>query len=240
LEATCQRCHEPLREADRYCSVCGLPQLTYIAPETSDASADSLALSPGGPIAGLNGAVDGISWQPAIKAALMLSVPAALLCSAMTPIGPPLGLLWMGGAAVWAVGVYFKRARPGWLSLSSGARIGLVTGLFASWLTLSVNGTMLWVNRFVLHQGGQMDSQWTTEVGNSLQLSQQMAAQMGLTAAQAAQSTQISRAWMLSAEGRAGIALSTFLAGAAFLVLFAMIGGALGARLLTQPRRPSA
>jgi hypothetical protein len=240
LEATCQRCHETLREADRYCPVCGLPQLTYTAPETSAALGDGIAQNQTDPSGDAIGRADGIAWQPAIKAALILAVPAALLSSAMTPIGPPLGLLWMGGAAAWAVGVYYKRARPGWLSLSSGARIGLVTGLFASWLTLSVNGTMLWVNRFVLHQGGQMDTQWTTEVGNSLQLSQQMAAQMGLTAAQAAQSTQFSRAWMLSAEGRAGIALSTFLAGAVFLVLFAMIGGALGARLLAQPRRPSA
>ena len=103
-----------------------------------------------------------------------------------------------------------------------------------------MNGVALWVTRFVMHQGGQMDSVWASEVQNSLQLSQQMVAQMGLTAAQAAQSTQFSKAWMLSAEGRAGIALSTFLAGAVFLIFFGMIGGALGARLLAQPRRPSA
>jgi hypothetical protein len=183
---------------------------------------------------------DGIAWRPAMKAALMLAVPAGVLCSGVTVIGPSLGLLWMSGAAAWAVGLYFKHNRPGWLTWGAGARIGLVTGLFASWLTLSVNGVALWVNRVVLHQGGQMDSLWTSEVENSLQLSQQMVAQMGMTSAQAAQSTQFSRAWMLSAEGRAGIALSTFVAGAIFLILFAMLGGALGARLLAQPRRPSA
>ena len=145
----------------------------------------------------------------------------------------------MVGAAVWAVGLYIKRAGSGRISAGAGARIGLVTGLLASWLTLSVNGIGLWVARFVMHQGSQMDSQWTTEVENSLQLSQQMVAQMGMTTAQAAQSTQFSRAWMLSAEGRAGIALSIFLAGAIFLIFFAVIGGALGARLLAQPRRPS-
>jgi len=140
---------------------------------------------------------------------------------------------------VWAVGLYFKSAQPGRVSTGEGIRIGLVTGLFASWLMLSVNGVALWISRFVMHQGGEMDSLWASEVDKSLELSQQMVSQMGMTAAQAAQSTQLSKAWMLSAEGRAGIALSTFLAGAAFLVFFAMIGGALGARLLGQPRTPS-
>jgi hypothetical protein len=122
--------------------------------------------------------------------------------------------------------------------MGTGARIGLVTGLFASWLSLSVNGISLWAARFVFHQGGQMDSLWQSEVESSLQASQQMVAQMGMTSAQAVQSTQFSRALMLSAEGRAGIALSTFLGGAVFLVFFAMIGGAIGARWLAQPRRP--
>ena len=240
MEAVCQRCHETLREADRYCPACGLPQLIYLATENSSPLSEGDAQYQAGAAGGLAVTADGIAWRLAIQAAVVLAVPAGILCSGVTPIGPSLGLLWMGGAAAWAVGLYFKRARPGWLTLGAGARIGLVTGLFASWLTLSVNGVALWVTRVVMHQGGQMDSLWAAEVQNSLQLSQQMVAQMGMTSAQAAQSTQFSRAWMLSAEGRAGIALSTFLAGAVFLVCFAMIGGALGARLLAQPRRPSA
>lgn len=241
MEPTCQRCNETLRASDRYCPVCGLPQLTYAASESPSISLiDGTGGNSLGQAGGLVGLADGIAWRPAVRAALLFAVPAAVLCSGLTPIGPSLGLLWMTGASAWAVGLYFKRARPGGLSLGAGARIGLVTGLFASWLTLSVNGVALWVARFVLHQGGQMDSLWASEVENSLQLSQQMIGEMGMTTAQAAQSTQFSRAWMLSAEGRAGIALSTFLAGAIFLIFFAMIGGALGARFLTQPRRPSA
>lgn len=188
----------------------------------------------------MSGGPGDIAWRPALKAAAMLAIPAGVLCSGLIPIGQSLGLLWIVGAAVWAVGLYTKRVRQGRISMGAGARIGLVTGLFASWLTLSVNGIGLWVARFLMHQGGQMDSMWAAEVQSSLLLSQQMVAQMGMTAAQAAQSTQFSKAWMLSAEGRAGIALSTFLAGAVFLIFFATIGGALGARLLAQPRRPSA
>jgi hypothetical protein len=223
-----------------------LPQLIYV-----EAEAPSLPLGDGsdpdngagGADRGLPGLSSGpgdIAWRPAFKAAAMLAIPAGVLCSGLIPLGQSLGLLWIVGAAVWAVGLYTKRARQGRISMGAGARIGLVTGLFASWLTISVNGIGLWVARFLMHQGGQMDSMWAAEVQNSLLLSQQMVAQMGMTAAQAAQSTQFSKAWMLSAEGRAGIALSTFVAGAAFLIFFATIGGALGARLLAQPRRPSA
>ena len=240
MEATCQRCHETLREADRYCSVCGLPQLTYVAADLQPIPpGDGVIQDSSGASVGLIGLASSIAWRPALKASVMLAIPAGILCSGLTPIGQSMGLLWMVGAAVWAVGLYIKRAGSGRISAGAGARIGLVTGLLASWLTLSVNGIGLWVARFVMHQGSQMDSQWTTEVENSLQLSQQMVAQMGMTTAQAAQSTQFSRAWMLSAEGRAGIALSIFLAGAIFLIFFAVIGGALGARLLAQPRRPS-
>jgi hypothetical protein len=238
LEATCQRCHETLREADRYCPSCGLPQLIYVAAELPLVPfGDDADVKNGNAVAGLAGLADGIAWRPALRAALMLAIPAGVLCSGLIPIGQSLGMFWIIGAAAWAVSLYSKRTNPGRLSMGNGARIGLVTGLFASWLTLSVNGVALWVARFVLHQGGQMDSMWANEVDSSLQLSQQMVAQMGMTAAQATQSTQFSRAWMLSAEGRAGIALSTFVAGAVFLVLFAMIGGALGARWLAQPRR---
>jgi len=240
LEATCQRCHETLREADRYCPVCGLPQLTYIASEAPLAPlGEENAQNHGDATISRAAMAEGIDWRPALKASLILAVPAGVLCSGLIPVGQSLGMLWIIGAAAWAVSLYSKRTRPGWLPMGSGARIGLVTGLFASWLTLSVNGISLWVARFVLHQGSQMDSLWQNEVETSLQTSQQMVAQMGMTSAQAAQSTQFSRALMLSAEGRAGIAVSTFLGGAVFLVFFAMIGGALGARWLVQPRRPS-
>jgi hypothetical protein len=239
LEATCQRCHEILRDEDRYCHVCGMPQLTYVESEAPIAAQDESALQDSShPSRGLAGSAGGVAWRPALKFALLFSIPAAFLCSGLIPLGQSLAILWMAGAAVWAVGLYFKQAGPGWITMGAGARIGLVTGLFASWLTLSVNGVALWVSRFLMHQGGEMDSLWATEVDKSLELSKQMVAQMGMTSAQAAQSTQFSKAWMLSAEGRAGIALSTFLAGAVFLVFFAMIGGALGARLLAQPRRP--
>ncbi len=186
-----------------------------------------------------------IAWRMALLSAMQLAIPAGVLCSGLTPIGQQLGLIWMIGASAWAVRLYAQRAqvlqpsnRLAGLTMGMGARIGLVTGLMASWLTLSLNGATLWVARNVLHQGSQMDGLWAADVERSLELSHQMVLQMGLAAAQAEQSTQMSRAWMLSAEGRAGIALSTLLFGAGFLALFAAIGGAMGARFLVPTRRP--
>ncbi|WP_263355987.1 hypothetical protein [Acidicapsa ligni] len=240
MEATCQRCHEILRGADRYCPACGLPQLVYIAEEPPPLPLGDVADAAGENAQALSGSATGIAWRPALKAAGILAIPAGLLCSALTPIGSSLALIWMMGAAVWAVRLYLKGARISWLSMGNGARIGLVTGLFASWLTLSVNGAKVWADRFVMHQGSQMDSEWLGVVEKSLSLDQQMATQMGMTAAQAEQIVQVSRAWMTSAEGRAGLALATFLIGSVFLILFSTIGGVVGARFMGQSSRRSA
>jgi hypothetical protein len=228
----------------------------YVAAETpatpleDGADGDTEIIGMAGGIAGGNsgsgsaGLVGGaVSWRPALRSAVILGIPAGVLCSGLTPIGQSLGLVWMLGAAAWAVSLYAKRARPGGLTggltMGAGARIGLVTGLFASWLTVGVNGTQLWLSRFVFHQGSEIDSLLQTTVEKSLQLSQQMIVGMGVASAQMAQSQQLNRSMMLSAEGRAGMVLSGFLSGAAFLVLFAVIGGAVGARFLAHPRRPS-
>lgn len=241
MEATCQRCHETLREADRYCPACGLPQLTYQPAELPAAAASDGAVSFAGQVqgSGQTTLAGGVAWRPALKTALMLAIPAGVVCSGLTPVGQSLilGVVWITGAAAWAVGLYARRARTAGLSMGAGARIGLVTGVFAGWLALGVDGVSLWVTRFVLHQGGQMDSLFLTGVEKSLEFDQQMMSQMGLASAQVAQSLQMSRSMMLSPEGRAGIALLGFATSAAFLIAFATLGGALGARLLAQPRR---
>jgi hypothetical protein len=237
LEDTCQRCHEPLRGNDRYCPACGLPQLTYLAAEMPQVAADE-AGSRGnglGAYAGQSafGATDGIEWKPALNAALTLGVPTGILCFGVLPIG----LLGMMAASAWAVSLYAKRTRPVDLTAGTGARIGLVTGLFASWLTVSLFGSGFWVSRFVLHQGGEWDSLWLSQVEKS---NQEMLAQIGAGSAQSAQVAATLRTLMLSAEGRAGLPLSGLMLVAAILVVLAVAGGALGAKLVVAPRRPGA
>ena len=256
METTCQRCHETLRDADRYCPVCGLPQLMYVAAELpvralGSEEDDETSAAGGVPLDGqlglagslgveIQSGVGGIVWKPALRAALILGIPAGVLCSEITPIGPVLGLFWMVSAAAWAVSLYVKRTQIGRLSMASGARIGLVVGLLASWFTLILNGAYLWVERFLLHQGTQMDAQWLAQVEASMQMNQQMVTEMGMATAQSAQFQQTWRALMMSAEGRAGLELWGLLAGAAFLTFFAMLGGAMGARFLTQRGRTRA
>jgi hypothetical protein len=66
-------------------------------------------------------------------------------------------------------------------------------------------------------------------------LSQQLTAQMGL--ADAAQ-MEAQKTWMLSPEGHAGIEAFGFAGNSLFLLIFAVGGGAMGARWLARTRRP--
>jgi hypothetical protein len=234
LEASCQRCHEAIRADDRYCPVCGLPQLTYEAtemPETvpADDATPGVAREPFG-LAG------GIAWRPALRVAMMLAVPAGFLWMSILPIG----LLGVAGTAAWAVALYARRTRTSRMPTGAGARIGMVMGLMAGWLTMSLVGIQLWVSRFVLHQGGQMDSLQTALLEDSLVKNQQIWTQMGLATAQVAQNEQMWRSWLMSTEGRAGTILFPILASVAVLVAIASLGGAAGARFLAQQRRPNA
>jgi hypothetical protein len=237
LEATCPRCNETLRDADRYCPACGLPHLTYVAAEGSVLQLGTLAdgrADAQEPVI----SVSGIAWRPALNASMMLAVPAGVLCSTLSTVGQSLWMVWMVGAAAWAVALYGKRTRRTKIAASAGARIGFVTGLFASWLTLSLNGVTLWVQRFIFHQGGQMDSDWSALLGKFLEAYQQSFAQSSVPPAQANQFLQATKAMMLSAEGRAGFQLTVLLFGSSVLTLFAVIGGAVSTRFFATSRRP--
>jgi len=220
MEVTCTRCHQAVQASNCYCAVCGLPQLVYPADappgQTPSARWDGAGRDAGS-----------VDWKPALRAALLLAVPAGLLTSGVSP----LGLLWMAIAAAWAVTLYMRSQRPAWITLGAGARIGLVTGLLAGWLAFGISGGALFVQRFFLHQSSQIDTEWK----NYVETSQQLAAQMGFS--DAAQ-MQAQKALMLSPEGHAGFATFSIIFNAAFLLLFAVAGGALGARLMNRTRQP--
>jgi hypothetical protein len=185
------------------------------------------------------GAMTGIAWKPALGSAALLAIPAGFLFFEMLPFSLLLGPFLMAGAAAWAVVLYAKRASMARISTSAGAQIGLVTGIFASWLVLSANAAGMWVARFIQHQGSRIDAEFVAGINKSLERNQQMAAQMSMTSAEAAQFAQLAKVysvWLLSPEGRAGSVLIVLLFCAAFLVIFAAIGGAAGAKFLVQPR----
>jgi hypothetical protein len=85
--------------------------------------------------------------------------------------------------------------------------------------------------RFLFHNGSFFDDFWLNFVNQ--QLSQQWQT-MGVDT----QTIALAKAWLLSPEGRAGWVFGAMLLFAAGLLLFAVAGGALGARWLARSRRP--
>lgn len=230
MEITCSRCHQAVQADNCFCPTCGLPQLVY-APESSDGQAPAERWTDAVRDASV------VDWKPAMRAALLLALPAGLLSSGLSPLGF-FGLFWMAAAAAWAVVLYVRGQRPAWITVGAGARIGLVTGLLAAWLAFTISGGALFVQRFVLHQSSQIDSEWKTRVDTSQQMTQQWTSELEPSDAAEAQSvrTQV-EAWMLSPSGHAGIETFSLAFNAVFLLFFAAGGGALGARLLARTRR---
>ena len=216
-----------------------MPQLTYVPAEAPLIELGTLAEGVA-VVAEPIEVAGGVAWRPALNAALTLAVPTAAVCFLMATMGEALAFFWMIGAAALAVMLYRKRTRIRTLPAGAGARIGLITGMLASWVMLAITGISVWGQRFLFHQGGQMDADWNDLVEKNLQLWQQTYVQMGMASATAAQSGAITKNWMLSPEGHAGAIFFNFVFSAGVLTLFAMLGGALSARLANSRSGPVA
>jgi hypothetical protein len=223
MELTCSRCHQTVETADCYCPFCGLPQFVY----TADDSAGSGQPERWGEAVRDAGSVD---WKQALRPALLLAIPAGLVCSLLSPVGI-FALLLMAASSVWVVALYMRSQRPAWITIGAGARIGLVTGVVGGWTAAAMTGISLYAMRYWLHQGNVFDNFWQNLVNQ--QMSQQWTS-MGVDA----QTIALAKSWMLSPEGRAGWVLCAIAFLMATLLLFAVGGGALGARLLGRSRRP--
>ena len=232
MEITCNRCHQPVPAESCYCPACGLPQLVYnaegdgVVPQASDRWPEPARDA------------SSIDWKPGLRAAIALAVPAGLLSSGISPLGA-LGIFWMAGAAAWVVVLYMRRQRPAWITIGAGARLGLVTGLIAGWITFGVSGTWLFIERVFLHQSGQIDVVYSAFLTAFQQKAREsMSGMSGPDAAQVQTSLAYVQAWLTSPEGHAGIWAISIAFNCAFLVLFAVGGGALGARIQGRKRRP--
>ena len=226
MEITCSRCHQPVDADSCYCPSCGLPQLVY----SNDANA-----GPAQPEKWTEAVTDAslVEWKPALQVSMMLAVPAGLLSSGMSRAGL-LGLIWMVGAAAWAVTIYVRRRRSPWITIGAGARIGLVTGLMSAALAFGFTGLALFVKRYVLHQGAGIDSEWGMLVEAVVRTIQTTMAQMGVPD----QGQYLAQKnLMLSPEGHAAYEAVNAASNEFFLVLFAAAGGAMGARFLTWSKR---
>lgn len=231
MEVTCSRCHQAVPVDSCFCSACGLPQLVYAADgETIPPASERWPDAPRD--------ASSINWKPGMRAALALAVPAGFLSSGISPLSV-LGIFWMAGAATWAVMLYMRSQRPAWITMGAGARIGLVTGLIAGWVAFGVSGLWLFVERILLHQAGQIDGIYKTFLDAFQQKAHESVS--SVTAADAVQLQAFFgqlRAMLTSPEGHAAVWTISIVFNGAFLVLFAVAGGALSARMQARSRRP--
>lgn len=231
MEITCNRCHQPVEADSCFCPTCGLPQLVYTAeinagPATPEKWNEAVRDA------------SSVEWKPALRAAMLLALPAGLLSCGLSPVGV-LGLFWMTAAAAWAVTIYVRGQRPAWITMGAGARIGLVTGLMAAALAFAVSGAALFFERFILHQSTFMDSTWRAFVDGTIQFTQKFASTMGsIDQSQFQAQLQAEKNLMLSPEGHAGYEAFELATNSIFLLFFAAAGGAIGARILARSRRP--
>jgi hypothetical protein len=228
MELTCTRCHQTIQEGICFCPACGLPQLVY----TGEGLPENVSPEDWGTDVRDAGTVD---WKSALPLALMMAIPAGVLSSSISPLGF-LGMLWTATSGAWVVLLYSRKQQPVWLTLGAGARIGLVTGLLAGWIAFAVSGSVLYVERYAMHQGNQIDAEWKQRVDMSQQLTQQWTGSSAVNTGQAQSVRAQVRAFMLSPEGHAGIESFGFACNSLFLLLFATGGGAFGARVLLRRR----
>jgi hypothetical protein len=205
-----------------FCPVCGLPQLVYSAEDNggqnqperwTEAVRDASS----------------VAWKPAIRSALMLAIPAGILSNMLSPLSM-FGMPMMAITGAWVVMLYMRSQRPAWITIGAGARIGLVTGLLGGWTATATTAITLFALRFWFHQGQFYDDLWQT-------LSQQMSVQwtsMGMDSQTIAQMQKM----LLPPEGRAAWLLAALTMLAMVLLLFAVAGGAIGARILARRRKP--
>jgi hypothetical protein len=230
MEITCTRCHQAIEEGSTYCPMCGLPQLVYQAEAGAGAAQPERRMEPVRDAAS-------IAWMPATSFAARLGIPAGIVLAVLFMFSIVndssfLGLLFlMAAPSAWVVAIYMRNQKPAWITIGAGARIGLVTGILSSWTATAVCGLIFFGARYWFNVGKTMDGAWTSMVKS------QMAAQSNTAGADAQIIAQF-EAWLLSPQGHAGSGLFAVFFLAAAVLLFAIAGGALGARFLARPRRP--
>ncbi len=222
MEVTCSRCNSTMQKDSCFCPVCGLPQLVYSAEDNgaqnqperwTEAVRDASS----------------VAWRPAIRSALMLAIPAGILSNMLSPLSV-FGMPLMAIAGAWVVLLYMRSQRPAWITIGAGARIGLVTGLVGGWTAAASTGVTLFALRFWFHQGRFYDDLWQT-------LSQQMSQQWTSMGVDPQTITEMQN-MLLPPEGRAAWLLAALTMLAMVLLLFAVAGGAIGARILARRRKP--
>jgi hypothetical protein len=226
MEPVCHRCGGTLNLSDPFCPHCGAPQLRY---ESLDEPAPSSGASPSQRLAARN--FNAIAWRDAILGAAIIAVPAGMLSSLF-------GLEALWGIAGGIIVISLYRRRTGTFPTSKmGWRIGALLGVFAAFITAVLSGLALVIQRYAFHQGAVIDQR----LRDAVQLSSEMYTNLfaGSNPDMVAAFAEMRRFW-LTPDGAATMVLLNTVGVAIFLLLFAAVGGAIGARLSQKTAQSSA
>lgn len=225
MELVCHRCSATLEPDAFYCQNCGSPQVRFVPP---DASAEPASGSPAdGAMALELERGNSVQWKLAIQIAAMFGFGVGVL-SSLVAAG---SVLWVIAGAIFAIRAYRRRRPQASLARKAGARIGVLVGLLAAAVALAGNAAFLVIQRYGLHQGSLIDTQLTGIVKQAAERAAAMDPQAPVAS--------FANFW-LSAEGRVGLILMTMAFLSALIILFAVIGGVLGAQIYRSPRSHNA
>lgn len=220
MELLCHRCGNTPHEGEGFCPHCGAPQLMV---DTSEPA------GPQQPAQRLGVDRSRVQWRVAIAYALLLAVPVGLL-SAFAGMSS----LFVIAGGFGAIFLYSKRTEA-ITDGSIGWRVGAILGAAAASIASLADGLRLLVERYLLHHGAEIDTQFAN-------VAQQLADQALKTNSQAMQQApQLVHNWAnfwISADGHAAIQLLTASMVSAGMILFAATGGAIAGRILSARPRP--
>ena len=143
--------------------------------------------------------------------------------------------LWgiVGGMTI----ISLYRRRTGTFPTSKmGWRIGGLLGVFAATITAILSGLALVLQRYAFHQGSLIDQRLHDAVQMSTELYTNLFA--GSNPDMVAAFAETRRFW-LTPDGAAAMVLLNTAGVAVFLLLFAAVGGAIGARLSQKTAQSS-
>ncbi len=218
MEQTCHRCGTGVSREDGFCPVCGAAQLNFDAdmqesPEVSDLSA--LHTRPGQ-----------VRWRDAISAAILVAVPAGILCG--LPLLAAGSLIWVMGGSSLAILLYRKKHPMAPMTAKHGFRIGILAGLIISYVSIAVTSILRVVQRFAMHKGETIDSEYDSVISQSMTMFQ-------TTPETQAQMRSFFH-FMLTPDGRAAWSFMNMLTVTVMTLLFAALGGYVGVRLFRVRR----
>jgi ribosomal protein L40E len=213
MVAHCHRCSATLDDDAGFCPRCAAPQLRVAPPETEEETA---APGPTHTFAHDRRAID---WQNVIRLALWIAIPVGLVAPFFFP-------LVVAGPIV-LISLYRRRRPHGPLDGKTGFRIGSLLGLLAAYV--SAFGLAGWqlVERYSLHQSALLDQSYAQIMNQYAETTRKMVQGNSLTLQQA----RMLMDFFGSSDGRVLWTVINGVVVASGIVLFAGLGGMLGARL---------